>query len=251
VKRVKPRRLAQQRALEESAGVWAQRMMGLMDLRALFVTYSQTGLPIFTYDFAGGEMPSTLLSGFLSAVNAFYSELSGEIDRESQLRDIHYKDLHLSLREGKYVISVLILDSSPSEVLTQSLAEFTSKFEVRFRKDLATFEGRIDIFDKAAEIVESSFHGELLLAYECVKAPSRGFARKIYDLAVDVANEERRIYLPQLFVAAIEKFGAKKKFEIANALEQLHEQGCFIPSEEKPTAPPEKPDNPSDSSIYF
>ncbi|MFX1403882.1 MAG: hypothetical protein ACFE9D_05360 [Promethearchaeota archaeon] len=250
-KRVKPRRLAQQQALEQSAGVWAQRMMGLMNLRALFVTYSKTGLPIFTYDFAGGEMPSTLLSGFLSAVNAFYSEVSGELDRESQLRDIHYKDLHLSLREGKYIVSVLILGSSPSEVLTQSLAEFTSKFEVHFRKNLATFEGRIDVFDKATEIVESSFHGELLLAYECVKPPSRGFARKIYELGVDLADDEGRIYLPQLFVAAIEKFGSKKKFDIANALEQLHEQGCFVPSNTNTAAPPEKSDNPSDASIFF
>jgi hypothetical protein len=250
-KRVKPRRLAQQQALEESAGAWAQRIMGLMNLRALFVTYSKTGLPIFTYDFAGGELPSTLLSGFLSAVNAFYSELSGEIDRESQLRDIDYKDLHLSLREGKYVVSVLILDSSPSEVLTQSLAEFTSNFEVRFRKDLAAFEGRIDVFDDAAQIVESSFHGELLLAYECVKAPSRGFARKIYDLGVKLANDEGRLYLPQLFVEAIEKYGAKRKYEIANAIEKLHEWGCFSPANENPVPLLDEPGNPSDESLYF
>ena len=250
-KRVKPRRLAQQEALEASASNWAQRMMGLMDLRALFVTYAKTGLPIFTYDFAGGEMPSTLLSGFLSAVNAFYSELSGELDRESQLRDIDYKDLHLSLHEGQYVVSVLILDSSPSEVLTQSLAQFSAEFETRFGKELASFEGRIDVFDKASEIVEASFHGELLIAYECVKAPSRGFTRKIYDLALALANDEGRVYLPQLFVAAIEKFGAKKKFEIANALERLHEQGCLLPANDITEIDDDKSDNPSDPSVYF
>jgi hypothetical protein len=250
-KRVKPRRLAQQQALEQSASQWAQRMMGLMDLRALFVTFSKTGLPIFTYDFSGGEMPSTLLSGFLSAVNSFYSELSGEGDRESQLRDIHYKDLHLSLREGQYVVSVLILDSSPSEVLTNSLAQFTTGFEARFGDQLTTFDGRIDVFDPATEIVEECFHGELLLAYECAKAPSRGFSRKIYDLAVKLANEEGRLYLPQLFVAAIEKFGAQKKYDIANALEHLHEQGCLIPVEGNKIAQDETPDNPNDPSVFF
>jgi hypothetical protein len=249
-KRVKPRKQAQQQELEQSAGKWAQRMMGLMDLRALFVTYSQTGLPIFTYDFAGGEMPSTLLSGFISAVNSFYSELSGEADRESQLRDIHYKDLHLSLREGQYVISVLILDSSPGEVLTQSLAQFTSAFESRFGNELAAFDGRIDVFDAGSEIVEESFHGELLLAYECTKAPSRGFSRKIYDLAVKLANDDGHLYLPQLFVAAIEKFGAKRKYDIANALEQLHEQGCLAPVNENTFPSSEEPDNPGDSSLF-
>ncbi len=251
VKRVKPKKLAQQQALEQSASNWAQRMMGLMDLRALFVTYSKTGLPIFTYDFAGGEMPSTLLSGFLSAVNAFYSELSGELDRESQLRDIHYKDLHLSLREGQYVVSVLILDSSPSEVLTQSLAQFTTEFESRFTNELQTFDGRIDVFDPGIEIVEESFHGELLVAYECVKAPSRGFTRKIYDLALNLADQEGRLYLPQLFVASIEKYGAKRKFDIANALEKLHEQGCLVPVNANTDIIQDQSDNQADSSSFF
>ncbi|MFW9935753.1 MAG: hypothetical protein ACFFDU_09685, partial [Candidatus Thorarchaeota archaeon] len=250
-KRVKPKRRAQQQALEQSASQWAQRMMGLMDLRALFVTYSKTGLPIFTYDFAGGEMPSTLLSGFISAVNSFYSELSGEVDRESQLRDIHYKDLHLSLREGQYIVSVLILDSSPGEVLTQSLAQFTREFEGRFGEKLASFDGRIDVFDSGSEVVEESFHGELLLAYACVQAPSRGFSRKIYDLAVKLANDKGHLYLPQLFVKAIEKFGAQKKFDIANALDELHEQGCLAPVNENSSSPEESPNNPGDSSMFF
>jgi hypothetical protein len=250
-KRVKPRKQAQQQALEQSAGKWAQRMMGLMDLRALFVTYSKTGLPIFTYDFAGGEMPSTLLSGFISAVNSFYSELSGEVDRESQLRDIHYKDLHLSLREGQYVVSVLILDSSPGEVLTQSLAQFTTEFESRFGNELAAFDGRIDVFETGSQIVEASFHGELLLAYECGKAPSRGFSRKIYDLAVKLANDEGHLYLPQLFVAAIEKYGATRKYEIANALEQLHEEGCLVPANENPFPSEDQTEKPGDSSLFF
>ncbi|MFW9986927.1 MAG: hypothetical protein ACFFDJ_10235, partial [Candidatus Odinarchaeota archaeon] len=242
VKRVRPSKLARQRKLEESGGMWAQRIMGLMDLRALFVTYSKTGLPIFTYDFAGGEMPSTLLAGFIAAVNSFYSELSGEVDRESQLRDIHYKDLHLSLREGTYIVSVLILDSSPSEEITESLASFTTQFETRFGSELERFDGRIDMFDPASEIVEASFHGELLLAYECAKPPSRGFPRKIYALAVKLANKEGRLFLPQLFVAAVEKYGAKKKFDIANALEQLHDEGCLISVNASPFPNPSQPD---------
>lgn len=231
-------------ALEETGGTWAQRMMGLMDLRALFVMYSKTGLPIFTYDFSGGELPSTLLSGFISAVNSFYSEISGEMDRDSQLRDIHYKDLHLSLREGKYVVSVLILDASPSEELTESLANFTFAFEDKFKPQLEKFDGRIDVFDPAFKVVEASFHGELLLAYECTEAPSRGFSRKIYNLASERANKDGRLFIPQLFVAAVEKFGPKKKFAIATALGQLIEDGCLTPtSDSAPSVltPPAEP----------
>jgi hypothetical protein len=216
--------------MEQTGGVWAQRIMGLMDLRALFVMYAQTGLPIFTYNFTGGEMPSTLLSGFISAVNSFYSELSGELDRETQLRDIHYKDLHLSLREGKHVVSVVIIDSSPSEDTTESLAQFTSKFETQFIEDLSSFDGRIDVFEPARVIVEDCFHSELLLSYECVHSPSRGFARKVYDLAVKVANKEGRLFLPHLFIAAVEKFGPEKKFAVATALELLHTEGCLVPA---------------------
>jgi hypothetical protein len=230
VKRVRPKRLAKQMAVEQTGGLWAQRIMGLMDLRALFVMYAQTGLPVFTYNFTGGEMPSALLSGFISAVNSFYGELSGELDRETQLRDIHYKDLHLSLREGQHVVSVLILDSSPSQEMTESLARFATQFETQFASDLSSFDGRIDIFEPARIIVEDCFHSELLLSYECVHAPSRGFARKVYDLAVKTANTEGRIFLPQLFIASVEKFGPDKKFAVANALELLHAEGCLAPA---------------------
>ncbi|MDO8056315.1 MAG: hypothetical protein Q6361_05590, partial [Candidatus Hermodarchaeota archaeon] len=227
---VRPKRLAKQMEVEQTGGVWAQRIMGLMDLRALFVMYAQTGLPIFTYNFTGGELPSALLSGFISAVNSFYGELSGELDRETQLRDIHYRDLHLSLREGKQIVSVLILDSSPSQEVTESLAQFATKFEAQFAEALVSFSGRIDIFDPAHVIVEDCFHSELLLSYECVRPPSRGFARKVYDLAVKVANKEGRFFLPQLFIAAVEKFGPDKKFAVANALELLHNEGCLSPA---------------------
>jgi hypothetical protein len=250
-KRVRPRRQAQQLALEESGGMWAQRLMGIMDLRALFVMYAKTGLPIFTYDFAGGEMPSALLSGFISAVNSFYGELSGDADRESQLRDVHYKDLHLSLREGPNVVSVLILDASPTEELTESLANFTAQFVSQYATELETFDGRIDVFDSASEIVERSFHGELLIAYECAESPPRGFARKIYDLAINIASTKGQVYIPQLFVAAIEKYGSKKKFNIANALEQLLKAGCLAPLQESNILTESSPEETTDSSNLF
>ncbi|MFX1342661.1 MAG: hypothetical protein ACFFAL_08180 [Promethearchaeota archaeon] len=250
-KRVRPRRQAQQLALEESGGTWAQRLMGIMDLRALFVMYAKTGLPIFTYDFAGGKMPSALLSGFISAVNSFYGELSGDADRESQLRDVHYKDLHLSLREGRYVVSVLILDASPTEEMTESLANFTAQFVSHYATELEAFDGRIDLFDSASEIVERSFHGELLIAYECAEAPPRGFARKIYELAIKSANTNGRVYIPQLFVAAIEKFGSKRKYDIANALQHLLKVGCLAPLQESNIPTESSPEDAADSSNLF
>jgi hypothetical protein len=196
-------------------------------------------------------MPSALLSGFISAVNAFYGELSGDADRESQLRDVHYKDLHLSLREGRNVVSVLILDASPTEELTESLANFTAQFVSHYATELENFDGRIDIFDSASGIVERSFHGELLIAYECAEAPPRGFARKIYDLAIKIANINGRVYIPQLFVAAIEKFGSKKKYDIANALEQLLKAGCLVPLQESNIPTESSPEEAADSSNLF
>ncbi|MFX0079336.1 MAG: hypothetical protein ACFE8O_08860 [Candidatus Hermodarchaeota archaeon] len=250
-KRVRPRKQAQQLALEEKGGMWAQRLMGIMDLRALFVMYAKTGLPIFTYDFAGGEMPSALLSGFISAVNSFYGELSGDADRESQLRDVHYKDLHLSLREGQNVVSVLILDASPTEELTESLANFTAQFVSHYATELESFDGRIDVFDSASEIVERSFHGELLIAYECAEPPRRGFTRKIYDLAINISSTKGRVYIPQLFVAAIEKFGSKKKYNIANALQQLLKAGCLVPLQESSIPTESTSEEAADSSNLF
>jgi hypothetical protein len=233
-KSVKPRRAKQLKVMESGGGAWAQRMMGLLDLRALFVMHASSGLPIFTYSFTGGELPSTLLSGFISAVSAFHGELSGQPDRESRVRDIHYKDLHLSLHEGKHIISVAILEESPSEEVTQSLADFTKRFEQAYAPDLARFEGRIDTFEGAGELVGKSFHSDLLVAHKCEKKPPKGFPTRVYALAKNLARADGLVYLPQLFVAAVEKFGADKRFAIAHAIETLRSNDCIAPS----TSPP-------------
>jgi hypothetical protein len=198
-------------------------------------------LPIFTYSFTGGELPSTLLSGFISAVSAFHGELSGQPDRESQLRDIHYKDLHLSLHEGRRIISVAILDASPSEEVTQSLTEFTRRFEQAYAPDLARFDGRIDVFEGADELVGKSFHSDLLVAHKCDKKPSRGFPQRVYALAKKLARADGHVYLPQLFVAAVERFGADKKYAIAHAIETLRNEGCLVPSTPPPASSPPSP----------
>jgi hypothetical protein len=216
-------------------------MLGLLDLRALFVMHARTGLPIFTYSFTGGELPSPLLSGFISAVSAFHGELSGKADRESQLRDIHYKDLHLSLHEGKHTISVAILEASPSEEVTQSLADFSKLFEQTYVRDLAHFEGRIDVFEGADELVGKSFHSDLLIAHKCDKKPSRGFPQRIYALAENLARADGHVYLPQLFVAAVEQFGADKKYAIAHAIETLRSEGCLAPSTPPSASPASSP----------
>jgi len=233
-KAVKPRRAKRMKVVESGGGAWAQRMLGLLDLRALFVMHAASGLPIFTYSFTGGELPSALLSGFISAVSAFHGELSGQPDRASQLRDIHYKDLHLSLHEGRRIISVAILEASPSEEVTQSLTEFTKRFEQAYADDLASFEGRIDVFEKADELVGKSFHSDLLVAHKCDKKPSRGFPQRVYALANKLAGADGHVYLPQLFVAAVEQFGADKKFAVAHAIEALRREGCLVPSTPQP-----------------
>lgn len=244
-KSVKPRRAKRLKVMESGGGAWAQRMLGLLDLRALFVMHASSGLPIFTYSFTGGELPSTLLSGFISAVSAFHGELSGQPDRASQLRDIHYKDLHLSLHEGRRIISVAILEASPSEEVTQSLTEFTRRFEQTYAPDLARFDGRIDIFEGADELVGKSFHSDLLVAHKCDKKPARGFPRRVYALAKKLARTDGHVYLPQLFVAAVEQFGADKKYAIAHAIETLRNDGCLAPSTPPPaSAPSSRPEDP-------
>jgi len=203
--------------------------------------HAASGLPIFTYSFTGGELPSTLLSGFISAVSAFHGELSGQPDRAAQLGDIHYKDLHLSLHEGRRIISVAILDASPSEEVTQSLTEFTRRFEQAYAPDLARFDGRIDVFEGADELVGKSFHSDLLVAHKCDKKPSRGFPQRVYALAKKLARADGHVYLPQLFVAAVERFGADKKFAIAHAIETLRSEGCLAPTTPPPASAPSSP----------
>jgi hypothetical protein len=238
---VRPRRKAKEKVVEKRASTWVQRLLGLTDLRALFVMHTKQGVALFTRSFTGQDLPGQLASGFISAVRAFHGELSGKPNRESQLRDIHYEDVHLSLHEGRHVISVAILEASPSEEVTQSLADFTRRFEQTYAPDLARFDGRIDVFEAADELVGKSFHSDLLVAHKCDKKPSRGFPRRVYGLAKKLARADGHVHLPTLFNAAVKRFGADKKFAIAHAIETLRSEGCLAPSTPPPAGPPRSP----------
>ena len=225
------------REAKEKGGEWAKRLIALNELRHLIVMHRTAAVSLFTYNFTQEELSSTLVSGFLSAVGAFYRELSGEEEREAALQDIHYEDLHLSLHEGRYVTSVLISEASAGKEVRASLAEFTARFEERYSDELEGFDGRVDIFADAGDLVKEAFHTELLLPHECVNPPvldAPSLAQKVYNLAEDMQAKHGSVYLPKLFLKALELFEKEgDKYAIAASLSFLCENGCIMPREAK------------------
>ncbi|MHA1929518.1 MAG: tetratricopeptide repeat protein [Candidatus Thorarchaeota archaeon] len=95
-------------------------------LRALVALGRKSGLPEFVHYFdADLEMDSSLLSGFISAITAFSSELMGD---RGLLRSINHEGFTVMMEYTDHRIVTLIADKETFDIRFL-LSEFTKKFD--------------------------------------------------------------------------------------------------------------------------
>jgi hypothetical protein len=114
--------------------------------RNLLVIDISSGLPLITHSREDLEVDKELISGFLSAMDSFISELSGA----GSMSEIHYKDFYITGETGNSVKVALILTNPASKSLRERLVYFLKDFEDRYSEEIETFSqtGNVKIFDK-------------------------------------------------------------------------------------------------------
>jgi len=121
----------------------------------LLIINKLSGLCLFSYKFSPGEFDPDLLSGFLQAIQSFGTEFSAS--EESGMRRLSYKDFEITLEEGEYVRVALVGLGKITSYLEDRLKDFVALFVDQFRDELAHFEGRIEQFHAAEEIIKNLF----------------------------------------------------------------------------------------------
>ena len=121
----------------------------------LLIIYKLSGLCLFSYKFSPGEFDPDLISGFLQAIQSFGSEFS--TSQESGMRRLSYKDFEISIEEGEFIRVALVGIGKITSYLNDRTKDFVTLFSAQFREDLAHFEGRIEQFRPAEEIIKNLF----------------------------------------------------------------------------------------------
>jgi hypothetical protein len=134
-----------------------------LNLIHILVIHRDSGVAIFSGSYTLEKIDSSLVSGFLHAITAFGSELSG---MEGSLRLLEYRGFRISVQEGESIRAALILKEDPSRRLLEILKHFVRFFDTKYKSALQNFKGAVDIFSDANTLVDDFFEISLSFLHE-------------------------------------------------------------------------------------
>lgn len=123
-------------------------------LQYLMVINKNSGLSLYEHNFKEKALNPNLVSGLLTGIQSFGSELANE---ETSMTRLAYKNFEIAIEERDKVRGSLILKGSPTESITKTLKLFTLKFELKFKNELENWKGNVTIFGTASELIKEIF----------------------------------------------------------------------------------------------
>jgi MFS family permease len=124
----------------------------------LLMVIEEGGLPLFDYAFhqeLDTDIELTLLSGALTAVSSFMSEMMREKGDLNLVR--HGNHFIITDKDSSSGISTVIFSNKHDMELKKALHEFQNQFCEKFGHHLATWNGARSVFDGAVDIAEEVF----------------------------------------------------------------------------------------------
>ncbi len=112
-------------------------------LVALIILGKDTGVPYVAYEFGSLSLQSDLITGFLSAIQSFASEI---VKRQAKMRRLTFAEFIIEMFEGDKSIMALILKGPITKKLHDNCTHVIREFEVDFRDVLTNFDGNIGQF---------------------------------------------------------------------------------------------------------
>ncbi|MHA2406117.1 MAG: hypothetical protein ACXACH_05125, partial [Candidatus Hermodarchaeia archaeon] len=226
----------------------ADTFSDVANLNRLLVLHKDSGICVFD-PFAEESQDATLVAGFLQAISTFGHDLGDRpgLAEDSEdartLRELQYEGFRILINDGKFVRVALVLNGVPSDQLRGRLETFTGVFENRYKADFEHWEGRVDQFNSASDLVEEVFLISLRHPHSVSKRKPRGaqfnsLESDIYKLSKELTKDREYIFLGQIlstYLAAAKT----DKLEALMAIYQLRMKKAFLPIQLAPVPPPE------------
>ncbi|MBY8988856.1 MAG: hypothetical protein KGD61_10410, partial [Candidatus Lokiarchaeota archaeon] len=114
--------------------------------RNLMIIDKDSGLNMISYTSEEISMEKGLISGFLSAMDSFVSEIGGS----SSMNEISYKGFYVHAAYGQYIKFALFLAKPAEQNLKERLAYLLNQFEEHYHDQILQFSktGNTAVFDK-------------------------------------------------------------------------------------------------------
>ncbi len=114
--------------------------------RNLMVIDKDSGLNIISYSSEDVSMEKELISGFLTAMDSFISEIGGT----TSMNEINYKGFYVHAAYGQYIKLALFLSKPAEKNLKERLIYLLNQFEEHYHDQILQFNrtGNAAVFDK-------------------------------------------------------------------------------------------------------
>jgi len=136
-----------------------------------FLILTKDGLPVFSKSFADVPIDESLISGFLSAISSFGTEIGHKMKAEGEggLEELSYRQFKIILNEKDFVRTAILLLKRPSEQLKYKLKIFTEQIEEQHKEELIDFKG--EMFEEAPvmKLIENIFEADLLYPHHLLE----------------------------------------------------------------------------------
>ncbi len=112
--------------------------------RNLLIIEENSGISVFSYSSEIVTMDDNLISGFLSAIDHFMSEVGGS----SSLKEIDYKGFFVQAAYGEFVKMAVFLSEPGDQILKERLSYFIKQFEEKYKEQIEEFKltGNVSVF---------------------------------------------------------------------------------------------------------
>ncbi|MFX1294611.1 MAG: hypothetical protein ACFFD2_07135 [Promethearchaeota archaeon] len=145
------------------------------------------------------------------------------------------ENFQIMLADSQSVLVALMLDSSPSEPITEALLKFTSLFEDKFKTEIESFRGNVSWFRSAAEIADDSFN-MFLMRPQCLPLTEKALKcirltdveARVVKIAQHISKDTGYFFLATLLDEVLKRFKISKERALRSFF-TLHNKKAFIP----------------------
>ena len=159
-----------------------QQLSDVQNIQYMMIIHKDRGLPMFSHAFSDVPIEETLISGFLSAISSFGSELGQSVKSDKKgmfLDELSYQQFRISMYEGKNIRTALLLLKPASRSLKEKMNAFNRAVETYFGEDIEKWTGKQLKPNEVIVLIEQVLKADLLY-YHNVVEKRVAEVRKIY-----------------------------------------------------------------------
>ena len=197
------------------------------NIQNVLVIHKASGTCLFFKAYGKSSLDPDLITGFLTAIQSFGAEMSGN----KSLEELTWQDYQLVLGEGALIRVALVLASKASGILKGLVPQFVAKYEASYKDKLANWRGDLTSFRDSVKVINDVFDTAIILPHkrsDMPVTPRSSLAKKIMEVAGTLTKDRDYFFIATLLSESIER--TKQNYsEIIAAIQELRKDNILIP----------------------